>query len=142
MRTLFALAVVSASFGPTGADDKKDPTNGKWTIESVTRDGKAVDALKGAVRVHTDGSYTLTPATGSKTAPTSGTYKLDLTKAPVTIDMVVKGGTYDGKTLLGIAKLDGDTLTVAFAEPGKDRPKAFESKEGSGVVVAVHKKAK
>ena len=29
-----------------------------------------------------------------------------------------------------------------FAEPGKDRPTAFESKDGSGVVVAVHKKAK
>lgn len=142
MRTVFALTAVVASFALVSAADEKDPTKGKWVIESVTRDGKAVDALKGAVRVHTDGNYTLTPAAGSKAQPTSGTYKLDASKSPVTIDMVVKGGTYDGKTLLGIAKLDGDTLTVAFGEPGKDRPKAFESKEGSGVVVAVHKKAK
>ncbi len=142
MRTLLALGLVVAAFGFIVADDKKDPTAGKWVIESVTRDGKANDALKGAVREHADGKYTLTPAKDSKAQLTTGTYTIDATKSPVAIDMKPKGGTYDGKTLLGIAKLDGDTLTIAFAEPGKERPKAFESKEGSGVVLAVHKKAK
>jgi len=142
MRTLFALAVVSAPFGLTAAEDKKDPTNGKWVVESVTRDGKAVDALKGAVRVHTDGAYTFTPAKDSKAEPSSGTYKINATKTPMHIDTAAKGGTFDGKTLQGIVKVDGDTLTIAYAAPGKDRPTAFESKEGSGVVVAVHKKAK
>jgi uncharacterized protein (TIGR03067 family) len=142
MRTLLALGMVVAAFGISSAADDKDPTKGKWVIESVTRDGKANDALKGAVREHADGKYTLTPAKDSKAPATTGTYTLDTTKSPVAIDMKPKGGTYDGKTLLGIVKVDGDTLTVAFAEPGKDRPKAFESKEGSGVVLAVHKKAK
>lgn len=143
MRTLLALGLVVGTFGTAlAADDKKDPTVGKWVVESVTRDGKANDALKGAVREHAGGKYTLTPAAGSKAQPTSGTYALDTTKSPATIDLVVKGGTYDGKTLLGIAKIEGDTLTVAFAEPGKDRPSKFESTAGSGTVVAVHKKAK
>ena len=143
MRTLLALGLAVALFGTTtAADDKKDPTTGKWVIESVTRDGKANDALKGAVREHADGKYTLTPGTDSKAPPTTGTHTIDTTKTPATIDIKPKGGTYDGKTLLGIAKLDGDALTVAFAEPGKDRPTKFESAEGSGVVVAVHKKAK
>jgi uncharacterized protein (TIGR03067 family) len=142
MRTLLALGTVVVAFGVTVAEDKKDPTAGKWVIESVTIDGKANDARKGAVRVHTDGSYTLTPAKDSKAQPTSGTYKLDATKTPMTIDTSVKGGMYDGKTLLGIVKVDGDTMTIAFTEPGKERPKAFESKEGSGVVLVVHKKAK
>ena len=143
MRTLLALGLVATVFGASAiADDKKDPTTGKWVIESVTRDGKPNDALKGATREHAEGKYTLTPAKDSKAAPTTGTYTIDATKSPIAIDIKPKGGTYDGKTLLGIAKLDGDTLTVAFAEPGKDRPTKFESAAGSGIVIAVHKKAK
>jgi uncharacterized protein (TIGR03067 family) len=142
MRTLLALGLVAAVFGIATAADEKDPTKGKWVIESVTRDGKANDALKGAVREHTDGKYTLTPPKDSKAAATTGTYAIDTTKSPIAIDIKPTGGTYDGKILVGIAKIEGDTLTIAFAEPGKDRPTKFESPAGSGIVVAVHKKAK
>lgn len=142
MRTLFALGFLAAAFQMSAADDKKDPTAGNWVIESVTRDGKADAALKNGQRKHTDGTYTMARVTDSAKPFATGTYTIDTTKSPITIDLKPKGGTYDGKTLLGIVKVDGDTLTIAFAEPGKDRPKAFESKEGSGVVLAVHKKAK
>jgi len=142
MKTLLPLVLVAGTFTVALADDKKDPTAGKWVIESVTRDGKANDALKGAIRENGDGKYTITPAKDSKAMVTTGTYTIDATKSPVTIDLKPKGGTYDGKTLLGIVKVDGDTLTIAFAEPGKDRPTKFESTEGSGIVLAVHKKAK
>ena len=144
MRTLFALGFLAAAFQVSAAADEKDPTKGKWVIESVTRDGKVNAALKGAVREQSDGKYTITPAatTTKKPEPTTGTYTIDATKSPITIDMKPKGGNFDGKTLLGIVKVDGDTMTIAFAEPGKDRPTAFESKVGSGVVLAVHKKAK
>jgi uncharacterized protein (TIGR03067 family) len=142
MRTLMALGLVIAATGVSIAEDKKDPIAGKWTVESVTRDGKAVDAFKGAVREIGDGKSTLTPPADSKAPASTATYTLDTTKTPITIDIKPKGGTYDGKTLLGIVKVDGDTLTIAFAEPGKDRPTKFESPEGSGVVLSVHKKAK
>jgi uncharacterized protein (TIGR03067 family) len=142
MRTLLALGLVVTVFGAAPAEDKKDPTAGKWVIESVTRDGKTSDALKGATREHADGKYSITPAKDTKAPLTVGTYTLDTTKTPVAIDMKPKGGNFDGKTILGFVKADGDTMTIAFAEPGKDRPTKFESAAGSGVVLAVHKKAK
>jgi uncharacterized protein (TIGR03067 family) len=142
MKSLCSLALFSALCGFCLADDKKDPTAGKWTIESVTRDGKDAAALKGAIRVHENGTYTITPPKDSKAAPSGGTYTVDASKTPHAIDMMAKGGNYDGKTLLGIAKVDGDTLTICFAEPGKERPKKFESAPGSGLVLMTAKKAK
>lgn len=142
MRVLLSLSLFALTVGVTGADDKKDPTEGKWIIESLTRDGKADDELKGATRTHANGKYVVKPAGGVKSLPIEGTYTVDASKMPATIEMKPAAGRYKDKTLLGIAKVDGDTLTVAFAEPGKDRPTSFESKAGGGVVVAVHKKAK
>lgn len=142
MRALLSLSLFALALGVSSADDKKDPTAGKWVVDSVTRDGTADDDLKGATRFHENGKYLVKPTAKSKSPDIEGTYTIDASKSPVTIDMKPAGGRYKDKTLMGIAKVDGDTLTVAFAEPGKDRPTSFESKAGSGVVVAVHKRAK
>src|SRR5262245_8027413 len=112
MRTLFALGFLAAAFPVSAAADEKDPTKGKWVIESVMGDGKANAALKGATREQGEGKYTITPAANATAAkkpePTTGTYTIDATKSPITIDMKPKGGNFDGKTLLGIVKVDGD----------------------------------
>jgi len=136
-KSVLAVAAVVA-FAAVGVADDKKPLEGKWTIESITRDGKADDALKGATRVHEGDKYTITPAKDSKGTATEGTFTVDAEKK--TIDMKPSSGTFKGKTLLGVYKLDGDTLTVAFTET--ERPTGFESKEGSKVVVAVMKKTK
>ena len=82
MPTLLALGLVVAVFGTALAEDKKDPTAGKWVIESVTRDGKANDALKGATREHDGGKYSITSAKDTKAPFAVGTYTLDTTKRP------------------------------------------------------------
>lgn len=120
------------------ADDKDlDKLKGKWTVLSVERDGKELENFKDGTREIDSDKYTLTPKSGAKH---SGTFKVDSGKKPKTMDMVPDGGQYKGKTLQGIYEIDGDTLKICFAEPGKDRPTEFTSKGGQ--VLAVHKRAK
>lgn len=142
MKSMLSLALGLGLLGFATAADTKDPTAGKWVIESVVREGKTVEAYKGTVRTQADGKFTFTPPTGSKIAPSTGTYTVDTSKTPATFDMKVKGGTFDGKTLIGIVKVEGDTMTLAFVEDGKERPTKFESPAGSGVALTVYKKAK
>jgi uncharacterized protein (TIGR03067 family) len=139
MRSVLAAGLVLV-VAVAGVAADKSPIDGKWTVESVTRDGKKDDAFTGASRVHESGKYTMKGAEGKTLPTTEGMFTVDADKKA--FDMKPTGGRYKDKTLLGIYKVDGDTLTIAFAEPGKDRPKEFTSKEGNGVVVAVMKKAK
>jgi uncharacterized protein (TIGR03067 family) len=61
-----------------------------------------------------------------------GTFKLDAAKKPKSIDMTVKEGkNYEGKTSLGIYKIEGNRFTWCANEPGrKERPGDFVDSEG------------
>jgi uncharacterized protein (TIGR03067 family) len=113
-----------------------DALQGKWKVTSLQRDGKADDSAKDAVRVIEGDKYTLDLPTGK----VQGTFKIDPTAKPKTMDQTPSGGRFKDKTLLGVYQLDGDTLKICFSEPGKDRPTDFTAKEG--VILAVHKKVK
>jgi uncharacterized protein (TIGR03067 family) len=75
-----------------------------------------------------------------------GTFKLDPTKKPRTIDMTVteaRRGEDKGKELHGIYELDKGTLKWCTAEPGgTDRPKEFSTKEGTKHMLVTLKKEK
>lgn len=139
--TTLALSILLAAAVQAQDDAKKELANleGKWTIISAERDGKADDTLKGAVRVNMGDKYTLTMKGGK---PFSGMYKVDPSKKPRTMDMMPTDGRYKDKTLLAIYELDGEIMKVCFAEPGKERPTAFVSKPGSGHVCITQKREK
>ena len=72
----------------------------------------------------------------------AGTQKLDPSKSPKTIDVMMTEGLKKGAVMLGIYEIDGDTLRVCFDEEGKKRPTEFKSPAGSQTFVNVHKRAK
>jgi uncharacterized protein (TIGR03067 family) len=74
--------------------------------------------------------------------PREMAFKLAPTKNPKTIDMTIMEGPEKGKTAYGIYRLEGDVLTIAFAPVGKERPKNFETKQGSKEMMFVMKREK
>ena len=71
-----------------------------------------------------------------------GTFKVDATKKPMTIDLTIVEGSDAGKTQPGVFEVSGDTLRVHFDLPGgKTRPADMTPKEGLLLVVAKKKKA-
>jgi uncharacterized protein (TIGR03067 family) len=116
-----ALVLAGSSFAAIAGDAKDDKkaiqgawsfTKGDDTIKLTFKGDKFQFEFKGA--------------------SVNGTFKLDATKKPHTIDMAVTKGSdektkaYEGKTALGIYQLDGDKLKWCTNEPGKEeRPTAF-----------------
>lgn len=137
-----AMLLVGAMAGlAAGGDAVADPLVGRWETISVLRGDVPDDGLKGAIREHTaGGTYTVTPAAGSKSPTVAGKYTVDAKSTPPRIDMVPDSGRYKGMTLKGVYKLDGDVLVVTFAEPGQPRPADTEPKPNR--VVATHRRAK
>src|SRR5262249_52313285 len=63
--------------------------DGKWVVESMTKNGKPDDTWKGAVREHAGGKYTMSRAGGKSV---SGAFKVDA--ANKAIDMMPNEGQY------------------------------------------------
>ena len=136
--TIIAGVVLAASLAaqgtkPTGTKPPgTKPTaaavalQGTWLITSIN--GKAAPE-----------EFTLT-FTGDKyaqavggTVNERGTIKVDATKKPMTIDLMITEGTDAGKTQLGVFEVSGDTLRANFNTPdAKERPASL--KEGALIV--------
>jgi uncharacterized protein (TIGR03067 family) len=126
---------------------KTDAENirGDWKVDSVVHDGREL-AGDEADRLITNGTVKIT---ADKFFVTVGgedreyTYTIDATAKPRRLDLAHQlpgGGEEIGQ---GIYKLEGDKLTYcANRQAGADRPTAFESKEGSDIILMVLKRVK
>jgi uncharacterized protein (TIGR03067 family) len=134
-----AVGLLMAAEAPKGDAAKKEyqKFTGTWRIESMVVEGAKVeeDQFKTARLVLKGDKFSMTH--GDVTY--GGTYRVDVSKKPKTIDVVFTEGPDKGNTLLGIYELDGDTYKVCI---GKERPKEFVSKPGSGHVLEVFKREK
>jgi|RhiMetdeSRZDD1v2_1073273.scaffolds.fasta_scaffold00350_15 uncharacterized protein (TIGR03067 family) len=110
---------------------------GKWVINSLN----GQTAAEGGMEI----SLTFT---GDKYAQTMngevnerGTIKLDASKKPMTIDLIITEGGDAGKTQLGVIEITGDKLTANLDIPGAgQRPSDLSPREGSLLFVATKAK--
>jgi uncharacterized protein (TIGR03067 family) len=109
---------------------------GKWVINSLNG-----QTAEGGMEI----SLTFT---GDKYAQTMngevnerGTIKLDASKKPMTIDLIITEGGDAGKTQLGVFEVTADKLTANFDIPGAgQRPADLAPREGSLLFVATKAK--
>jgi uncharacterized protein (TIGR03067 family) len=142
--TGFALVAVG-SFAVRAAGDDKDngdraKLEGTWKLVSYEEDGQAMsaeDVKKVSLTIKGD-KFTLKLPEET----VEGSSKRDATKKPKETDSTPAEGRFAGKTLLGIYELSDDTYKACFAPPGKDRPKEFSSKRGSGHILFVFTREK
>ncbi|HEV3386593.1 MAG TPA: TIGR03067 domain-containing protein [Gemmata sp.] len=129
---VMALAVGAFVFG-TGttlpANDKEAKSlNGTWQVVSQSTNGKedAIPKEGGDTVTLNDGKYTIKE--GDKDV-CKGTFILDSTKTPMSIDRTMTEGDEKGKTTLGIYQLTGNEVKVSWSRVGEtDRPTGFEAK--------------
>lgn len=138
---LTALALAVGAPGPK-EPPKKDtnPLLGEWVGEKAETGGMALPVPAGGMRMEfkPDGKVVMTD--GGK-PPEEGTYTADAKKDPHAIDLMAPAAGGKIMTMLGIYKVDGDTLTLCLAAAG-ERPTKFESAAGQATLLLTFKRAK
>jgi uncharacterized protein (TIGR03067 family) len=139
MRSLWCITFLALAVSTSAGQDKagtsdKDKFQGAWSVSSSTKDGKEMpaDKIKG-VKIVFEGDKVLVK---SADKDEEASYKLDSSKKPKQFDL-----TLPGEMLPGIYDLDGDTLKIALGE-NKMRPKDFNGKDDSNILVLVLKRDK
>jgi uncharacterized protein (TIGR03067 family) len=142
MNAAMLLGVVLAVVAPGDKDatKKEAPTLvGEWDGEKAVRGGKERPVPEGGITVTFTKDGKLLFKEGTKDS-TEGSYKVDAKKDPAEIDLTPPK---EEGTMLGIYKIDGDTLTICLSEKGStDRPTRFESPEGTNFMLITLKRIK
>ncbi len=111
---------------------------GTWEIATVQPDGATKDARR--LVFHKDGTYAAQDKDGMELW--AGTFEIDPTASPKVWDHRSHDARKEGKDVLGICDLDGDTLKVACVIGqwkgkewvGKPRPKTIDPKAADVVI--------
>jgi uncharacterized protein (TIGR03067 family) len=145
------LAALLLTAGVAVADDaaaKKflKTLEGSYTPVSMTRGGEAApDAfVKSASFVIKGDTFVVRFTEGGKAEDKAATLVVDSDQKPAAIDMTAKDGPEAGKPILGIVKVDKDTVTLCWGDRSDkaERPKDFSSTKENKHFLIVMKKAK
>jgi uncharacterized protein (TIGR03067 family) len=140
MRASFTLALALFLLHDASKQDL-DKMQGDWAAVSYTADGQQLpdDDAQAFFRSIKGNEYTVfrfDKAIGK------GTFTLDASRNPKTIDAIptLRGGK--GKPIFGIYEIKDNRLRFCFAAPGKDRPADFASPPDSGRTLTVWEREK
>jgi uncharacterized protein (TIGR03067 family) len=142
MKKLVLVLAVCLLLGADKKEDVKkdqDKLQGTWTVVSAELDGNKLpqDQAKGELVFKGDKySYSAGGETGE------GTYKIDPSKKPKTMDAVPADGPFKGQTVEEIYEVEGDELKICLATPGTKRPTDFTAAAGSNRMSFTYKRAK
>ena len=128
---LLAAALCAARFDDDAAKNELKRHQGIWIATSSLYDGQKVpeDVARSIKRIVTD-DHVVWERNGKRFAGSK--IMLDPTKDPKTIDVIPDGGRNRGEHILGIYKLERDTLTICMAGAGSPRPGEFTAEKGNG----------
>lgn len=141
---LLAAGILTAAGPPPGDATKKDveKMQGDWAAISMVVDGVRAsdDEAQSIFRTVKGNRYTLYLF---NKAISKGTFQIDATKKPRTIDGRPEAGALvESGPVLGIYEFTGDRWKLCFAPPGKERPADFTAKAGSGHTLTVWEREK
>ncbi len=134
------------------ADPKEDAAakelkamEGDWDVVGLERDGKKASADDAKGMRWTFKGSTMQPTDPGDKPGAKAEVKIDSSRSPRHLDLVVLEGDLKGKTLQGIYKLEDGKLTVCLRDeqaPEKGRPKDFTAEKGSNQGMITLGKAK
>jgi uncharacterized protein (TIGR03067 family) len=141
LTALVSLLIAAEQPKEGDAEKELEKFQGRWTTVSRVDDGKASTEEDTKNHVITIKGDLLTVLNKDKEVAT-GRLKLDPSKNPGEYDLTYESGPNKGKVRKGIYMFEGDTLTTCLAAVGKEPPKEFASKPGSGATLFVQKRQK
>lgn len=138
-----AAMATTAVFAQTQAakpDAAKSKTltmlQGTWVFTSMN--GQDASGMPEVAVTITDNKYVQTQA---GEVIERGTFKIDDTKKPMTMELSITEGQSAGQSQVGIFELTETTMKVKLADPGQTtRPTTMNQEEGFFIITATKKK--
>lgn len=138
---LTALALAVGAPGPKDPPKKDtNPLLGEWVGEKAESGGMPLPIPVGGVSLEFKPDGKLVMGDGGKPPEEAG-YTADAKKDPHEIDLMPPAAGGKVMTMVGIYKVEGDTLMLCLAAVG-ERPKKFESGAGQATILMTFKRAK
>lgn len=140
---LLLAGIVAIADQPKNDAGKKDfeKMQGEWVMESMIFDGQPVpdDDAQSRFRSVKGDQYAVTRFDKPSG---KGTFSIDATQKPKTIDLTPVTPKGKGPTIKGIYEFDGEKIRMCYGRPGTDRPKEFKSVEDSMISITVWEREK